>query len=307
MNFSFGEVLTSAGRITWKYKSLWLPGIIIALAGLLSLPINLIFGDPFASLLSDDPAQIEQRMGSMMLANGLILLLSIASIPVYIIGMTIPSLATRRLDTGEGRVTFIELLKDALRYFWRILGIFALIWGGMFAFVLVFMACIALLSAVTFGLASLCAFPLFLLFIPLAMFVYSFLEQGMNAVVVDDLGIARALERAWDLVRKNMGVMALLCLLIYLVSLVASTVISVPAMIPMFGFMMNINPNVEPDLQMFDTMFRNMMVWMLALSPFYAVCQGIFVAFTQSAWTLTYLRLTKPPQDNAPIVLEANA
>ncbi|MGE5776474.1 MAG: hypothetical protein ACM33V_09650, partial [Chloroflexota bacterium] len=33
---------------------------------------------------------------------------------------------------------------------------------------------------------------------------------------------------------------------------------------------------------------------------------GVLTAYTESAWTLTYMRLTKP-QSNAPVVLEANA
>jgi hypothetical protein len=37
------------------------------------------------------------------------------------------------------------------------------------------------------------------------------------------------------------------------------------------------------------------------------VLNGIITAYTESAWTLTYMRLTAKPQDNAPVVLEANA
>jgi hypothetical protein len=41
--------------------------------------------------------------------------------------------------------------------------------------------------------------------------------------------------------------------------------------------------------------------------PVALLLQGVMVAFTGSAWTLTYMRLTKKPDDNAPIALEANA
>jgi hypothetical protein len=41
--------------------------------------------------------------------------------------------------------------------------------------------------------------------------------------------------------------------------------------------------------------------------PVALVAQGIMTAYTGSAWTLTYLRLNKPRDDNAPIALEANA
>ena len=41
--------------------------------------------------------------------------------------------------------------------------------------------------------------------------------------------------------------------------------------------------------------------------PVVWVLNGIITAYTESAWTLTYMRLTAKPQDNAPVVLEANA
>jgi hypothetical protein len=36
------------------------------------------------------------------------------------------------------------------------------------------------------------------------------------------------------------------------------------------------------------------------------VLQGIITAYTESAWTLTYMRITQP-QDETPEVIEANA
>jgi hypothetical protein len=297
MNFNFGEVLTRAGQITWKYKILWLSGIFMTLIGLLSLPISMIFNDPFSSFMMSAPAEINQRMGPMLLANGLIFLLSIVSIPVYIVGMSIPSLATRRLEKGEDQLSFGELFRESLPYFWRVLGIYLLVCIGMFAFVVAFLACIGILSVVTFGFGSLCAFPLFFLFIPFAILVYSLMEQGMSAILVDNLGVFDALQRAWALVRKNLGVMALLSILIYFGAMVVGMVISIPMMIPMFGFFSNMS--TEPDFQSFNKIYRNMTLWMLALSPLYAVFQGILLTFMQSVWTLTYMRLTgKPESDN---------
>jgi hypothetical protein len=40
--------------------------------------------------------------------------------------------------------------------------------------------------------------------------------------------------------------------------------------------------------------------------PILLVLNGILTSFVQSAWTLTYMRLTKL-QDEAPVVIEANA
>ncbi len=300
MNFDFGEVLTRAGQITWRHKNLWLAGIVISLIGFLSAPISLLFNPSFT-----DPSEISRQLPSILLVNGLVILLSILSIPFYVIGVTIPSLGTVQVEKGSGKLNFGELLKGAFPYFWRILGIYLLIALGTTMVVMVFAAIIAFLSVITFGFGAVCAFPLMLLFIPLWILVYALMEQGIAAIVVDNLNFSSALQRAWELVKKNLGVMALISIIIYLGSMIVGMIISVPMMIPMFGFIFN-NMTAEPDMQAFQSLTRNMVWWMLAFSPIYAVFQGILLTFMQAAWTLTYMRLTQP-QVNAPVTLEANA
>jgi hypothetical protein len=297
MNLNFGEVLTRAGQITWRHKNLWLAGIVVTLVSFLSVPISLIFNPSFSSF--SDPSEVNRALPSIFLVNGLVLLLTILSIPVYVIGMSVPSLGTFQLERGREKVNFGELIKGVLPYFWRVLGIFLLVWVGAFAVMMVFMALIMLLGVFTFGIGILCAFPLFILFIPLAILVYALMEQGVSAVLVDNLGFSSALQRAWELVRKNLGVMALMSIIIYLGATIISMIISVPMLIPMFGFMFNMGS--EPDFESFERLSRNMNLWMLAFSPLYAVFQGILLTYMQSVWTLTYMRLTRSPNPSQPL------
>ncbi len=300
MNFNFGEVLSRAGQITWKYKNLWLAGIVIGLIGIIPALISLTLSPSLFSFT--DSSEVNGQLPSILWVNGLTIFVSILSIPIYVIAMAIPSLGTLRLEKGSETLNFGELIKGTLPYFWRILGVLLLVWLGTFIVMLAFMACAVVLSMVTFGIGSLCIFPVL---IPLVILVLAMMEQGMAAVLVDDLGVSNALQRAWELIKKNLGVMALMSIIIYLGSMIAGMIISVPMMIPMFGFMTN-TMGSEPDIQSFERLFHNMMLWMLAFSPLYAVFQGVLLTFMQSAWTLTYMRLTKP-QDNAPVILEANA
>jgi hypothetical protein len=131
-------------------------------------------------------------------------------------------------------------------------------------------------------------------------------EQAVAAILVDNMGIGGAIQRAWDLVRKNLVVMAVISILIYLASMIIGMIISVPMMIPLFGMFFNLNTQQPPDMVVFQNLFRNMMLWMLALSPIYAILQGFLLAFMQAIWTLTYMRITKP-LDNPPAVIGANA
>lgn len=302
MNFNFGEVLARAWQITWRYKGLWLAGIAISLVSLISAPISLIFNPSFA-----DPSEINRELPTVLLVNGLVMLISVLSIPIYVVGMAIPSLGTLQVEKGSDDLKFGELVRGTLPYFWRILGIFLVVWLGSFVIAIVLGGCMVFASIFTFGLGALCIFPLMLVFIPLGILVYAIMEQGIAAIVVDNLSFSNALQRAWELVKKNLGVMALISIIIYLGSTVIGMIIAIPMMVPMFGFMINmIQSGSEPDMQVFQSLTRNMVWWMLAFSPLYAVFQGVLLTFMQAVWTLTYMRLTTP-QDNAPVILEANA
>ena len=289
MNFSFGEVLTRAAQITWKHKNLWLAGIIVGLVSLIPTLVSFIFNPSVSSFT--DPSEVNRALPLILLANGLVILLSIMSIPVFVVGMSVPSLGTLQVEEGSDKLNFGELIKGVLPYFWRILGIFLLVWVGVILVVMAFLACIVIFSIFTLGIGALCAVPLIILFIPLAILVYAIMEQGVSAVLVDHLRFSDALQRAWELVRKNLGVTALMSIIIYLGSIIVSMIISLPMMIPMFEFILNMG--AEPDMQSFERLSHNMILWMLALSPIYAVFQGIILTFMQSAWTLTYLRLTR--------------
>ena len=302
MNFSFGEVLTRAAQITWKHKNLWLAGIIVALMSFIPTLVSFIFNPSVSSFT--DPSEVNRALPFILLTNGLVIMLSIVSIPVFVIGMSIPSLGTLQVEKGSKKLNFGELIKGVLPYFWRILGIFLVVWVGVILVVMAFLACIVIFSLFTLGIGALCAVPLFILFIPLAILIYAVMEQGVSAVLVDNLRFFDALQRAWELLRKNLGVIALMSIIVYLGSIVVSMIISLPMMIPIFEFILNLEP--EPDMQSFERLSRNMTLWMLAFSPIYAVLQGILLTFMQSAWILTYLRLTRSQKlQPLPINVEA--
>lgn len=294
MNFDFGEVLTRAGQITWRYKVLWLGGVLVGLLGILSLPINLLINQSVLELQTTPSSEIGNEMWLPILGGLLIIVLSLLSIPVNVVGMTLPSLGTIQVERGEKeRLRFVELVKGTFPYFWRILGMFLLVGVSVFVVVGLISACIGLISVVTLGFGALCAFPLMIVLIPLLILLYAVVEQALSAILIDNLGTLNALQFAWDLVKKNLGVMILLSIIIYVGAAIVSMFISIPMMIPMFSMMFKMGS--QPDLQLMNDLFRNMTGWMLAFSPIYIVFQGILFTFIQSAWTLTYMRLTSRP------------
>jgi hypothetical protein len=293
MKFDFGEVLTQARQITWKYKNLWLAGIVISLVSLLLAPISLVLNPAFSSFTI--PSEVNRQLPSMMLANVSAILLAILAIPIFVIGIAVPSLGTFRLEQGSENVHFGQLVRGVLPYFWRISGIVLLVWGGMFLAMVILVVFVFFFSVMTLGLGLLCAFPLFILLILGAILGYALMEQGVSAVLVDNLPVSGALQRAWELVQKNLGVMARMSLMSYVVAIVAIMIISLPMMIPMS------NLGSEPDVHPFERLSGNMILWILAFLPFYVVFQGILVTFLQSVWTLIYLRSTRPTTPSQPL------
>jgi hypothetical protein len=260
----------------------------MSLVSLLLAPISLALNPAFSLI---DLSEVNRQLPLMMRANVSVVLLTILAIPLFVIGLSIPSLGTLQLEQGSEKVKFGNLLRGVLPYFWRILGIVLLVWVGMFLAVLILIASVILLGILTLGIGLLCALPLFILLILGLILGYALMEQAVAAVLVDHLRMSGALQRAWELVMKNPGVMTLMSFINYFVAIVLIMIISIPMMISTSGFFPNLGS--ESEVEAFERLSRNMILWMLAFLPFYAVLQGVLVTLVQSVWTLTYLRLTR--------------
>jgi hypothetical protein len=269
----------------------------ISLVSFLFASINLAHNPAFSSFAV--PSEVNRQLPPIMLSNVAVILLTILSTPLFVIGISIPSLGTFQLEQESENVNFGHLIRGVLPYFWRMLGIVLLVWGGMFLAALILIAFVFSFSVLTLGIGLLCAFPLLILFILELILAYALVEQGVSAVLVDNLGVSGALQRAWELVKKNPGVMTLMSLISYLVAIVAIMIISIVMMIPMFGSMSNLGS--EPNVQSFERPSHNIILWMLAFLSFYAVFQGILLTFLQSVWTLIYLRLTRSTTLSQPL------
>lgn len=164
MNFDYGNVLTRALQITWKHKSFWLfmmfpmlVGSIIFLAFI--VPVFLLEGD-------------EEMMGLVMaLWIGVIALGMIASLLVSTAGLTSLTLGILRAERGEGSTAFMDLVRDGFAYFGRALGVVLIIQLSIGAVFTAFFLCVAALTAVTMGLASICLQPIMILLTPFSLLV----------------------------------------------------------------------------------------------------------------------------------------
>lgn len=295
MNFDIGAVLTRAWQITWKNKVLW------GITALPILPVFLLF--PFWLVLvftnSIDFNKLEtgfENPAFVILGVIFYLVIIVGSVALQIISRAAVTLGIFKVETENQPVVFVDGLRNGLRYFLRILGIFALISGGIFVVFLIFFACMALVSVATMGLGAICIQPLFLLMLPVSMLVMALMEQAEAAVIVDELGIMEAVKRAYELIRSNVWRYVLITIVIYFGMNLIMSLIMFPLMIPFFFIMMN---NLDSGMD-FNNMLKLQAVFGAVLFPVMALVQGFIMTYLKSAMMLVYLRLTRPANEDKP-------
>jgi len=205
---------------------------------------------------------------------------------------------TYKAEKGAESLAFGELFSESLPYFWRVFGLSFLIGLAVLA---IFIPLI-LVGVLTAGVGFLCLIPLICILIPVMIVVGVVVEQAQTAIVIENLGMFDGLKRGWEVVKQNVGPIVVMSLILMFGGGIVGFIIALPfilAFIPIiFGAM-------EGEM--------NTAIWVgiacvAGYLPIIIFLNGVLTAYIQSAWTLTFMRLTTPQQDkDAPILLEANA
>lgn len=315
MNFNFGEVLTRAWQITRKYKVLWIFGILAGCTngggggggggntGYSTGPSD--FDVPpeirrFILLMEDFAAWVEDNLWIFIVIGLVVLVLILISIFLGTIGRIGLIKGSYQAEMGAERLAFGELFSTSMPYFWRVFGLTFLI--GL-AFLLLFIPLI-LLGVLTAGVAFLCFLPLICLLIPVGFAVGIIIEQANRAIVLEDLSLFDGLKRGWEIAKSNIGPLIVMGLILFGITLLLGIVIALPVFIvvfpTIFAFAIGEGRSFTP--------LYIALAFICLYAPVSLVLNGILTTFTQSAWTLTYLRLTqKPETPEAPVFAEPNA
>ena len=295
MSFDFGEVLGRAWQITWKHKILWVFGLLSMLIGLLFFPLG--FAPALSIFFAEDiPFWIEQP-AYMLAFFGVFVLLFAASFFIAALTQAAISVGALRAERGDENINFKEVLKASLPYFWRFLGIMALLIGGFLLVMLGFFAIYTLVSLLTLGLGAMCLVPLQFLLYPLMIVAYAWQEQALASIVVDDLNVVEAAKRGWEVFRQNMMPVVLITLILYLGVGMVSGFISIPLMIPFFIIPFSLFEEIENTRAIMIAASLCLVVYM----PVLAVLQSGVLTYMKSGWMLTYLRLTRSPEAEVPV------
>ena len=289
-------IFKRAWEITWKHKGLWVLGILANCSG---------GGTRFSSNVSNVPQystgggefpQIERWLQSIpeetWIAFGIavvcgLLLLALGFWVLAAIGNGGLIAGFYMAETGE-TVTLASAFQQGIRYFWKLLVI-QLILG--LASLVVFVPVIfggALLSILTLGIGLICLIPLICLLIPLGIVltIYTLLTQV--ALIVEELDIVAAFQRAWEVFRSNLGEVIVMALLLGIGGFVVGLILAIPFILMALPLITGLIVGTETSSV---AGFSVTLIGILFYLPVLLVAGGIMRTFITGSWTLTYRSL----------------
>ena len=322
MSFNFGEVLSRAWQIIWKHRVLWIFGI-LASCGRGGGGGNGGGGNSGFNTEGPDiniPPQLEQLFNWIAQNVTSFLAITIALVCVFwILAIFLSTIGkiglirgTWQAEGGDAHLVFGQLFSESTPYFWRMFGL-SLVVGLPFAILIAVVAAgfaLMVISASQGGdaaaLGFLASLPLLIgclcLLVPIGFVINMIVRQAQNAIVLENAGVLPSLSRGWDIFRSNLGPIIVMAIILAVLGLVAGFIIAIPVFIvavpAVLTFMAGEGQNWTP--------LALMGVCLCLYIPVSLLLNGIVVSYTEAAWTLTYMRLVRP-QDNAPVIIEANA
>lgn len=323
MNFNFGEVLSRAWQIVWKNKVLWIFGVLASCSqggsrfnsGNNSGGGNGGYGNGPANL----PPQLERFFEMIaenaatfaIIAISLVCIFWIISIFLGTIGRIGLIRGTWQVEGGAEHLIFGQLFSESTPYFWRVFGLslvvgipFLILFGALIAGLLVFgismsqgndASVVGFLGMLPVLIGCLC------LFVPVGFVIGMIVRQAERVIVLEDTGVMPSLSRGWDIFRTNLGPIIVMAIILFVITLVVGFVIAIPILIivvpAVIAFVAGNGQSWNPLL------FALLCVCLYA--PVSWLLNGIAIAYAESAWTLTYMRLTRKPDDNMSITPES--
>jgi len=300
---NLGEILTKAWKIVWKFKVLWIFGI---LAGFMEGGANFSSSFNFQESGSRPnialPPQVQRFFDNLVIHPqqyiGLFAALMAFVCLFWLVALTVGTLGriglikgALRAEDGAESLRFGELWAESLPLFWRVLGLTLASGLIVFVFVVGLIAAAALTAAVTLGIGLLCLIPLICLLVPVFWLLGILVEQATLSMVDEGRGLTEAVQRAWGLFRANWSQYALTALILFGIRLLAGIVIALPIFLialPVF-------------LSFTVLSAQQTLLWWISgiclviYLPVGITARGALTAYTQTVWALTFRQLAKPP------------
>lgn len=314
MNFNFGEVLSRAWQIIWKHKVLWIFGILASCSrGGSSGNSGSNWrqdGNGGFDGTPDFPPQLQRLFETISENMAAFIGITIAVICIFwIVAIFLGTIGKIGLIRGtwqaEGitdNLVFGQLFSESTPYFWRMFGLsiivglpFLVLIAALVAGGLAFGIALSQGGSNTAALGLVGLVPLFIgcmcLLIPIGFVINMIVRQAENAIVLEDAGVLPSISRGWDIFRTNLGPIIVMAIILGVIGLVAGFIIAIPVLIVVVPAAITF---VAGNAQNWTPMIVAGVLLCLYI-PISMLLNGILISYTESAWTLTYLRLTRKP------------
>lgn len=300
-----GAVLTRAWEIIWKHKVLWIFGILAGCTGNGSSSTSSWSSSggggngrtwepgfrPIERFFSDI---LDWQLGAIILGLILILLILIA-IAIFLgtIGRVGLIRGAQQAEQGKETLIFGELFSGSMPYFWRVFLLYLVV-GLSFGLLAAAAAILVVFGSIlTLGIGAICLVPMICLLVPVAWVIGVVVQQSSVAIVIENLGIMDGLRRGWELIKNNAGTYILMWLVLVLgIGLIGGLVIGLPMLFV-------VAPAIGGIMFGSDSSLTNGLIvagaCLACYLPIAIVLSGILNSYTDTAWTLTYLRLSGQP------------
>lgn len=318
----FGEILRKAWKTIWKHKILWLFGVLAGCGathagggggggggGASNFDFNRSPGswngprfmgpsaqraiEDFFNTLADIPVWVWVIIALTMVFVAIVMsILFLLAGTLGTAGVIKGTAMADEADPDAKPLSFGAIFTAIKPYYWKV---FLLNLGlrlvGFFAFILLG------LPVILFTVCT-CFLGLFLL-IPIGWFIDLMVNFTTIAIIDEDQGIFEGIERAWKVITRNLGNVALMFVILGIGQLIIGLIIGLPLILAPAPLLINL----------FASGFRTLTaglilsgILFLVFIPLVIFLSGVLQAYVLASWTLTYRRLTGGNQLN-PTVL----
>ena len=299
----FGEILKRTWEITWRFKGLWVLGILASCGsgngggGGGGGGGNVSNAFPNNGGGSGNFPQIEQFFNSvdeavwiaLILAIILIfLLIALVAFVLGVMGQAGLIFGFGQADEGE-TVGLISAFKGGLQYFLRLFGLRLLLIAFGLVLTIALLLMILPVAILTLGIGLLCLIPFFCLLIPLGIAFSVYIQISQLAIVIEDIDIFAGLRKGWQVIKSDPGSVIVMALIL----IFGAGIIGLLLALPFFALIVPViaGLGIGTDASMGIGIGVAVLGFLLYL-PVIILLSGILQTYVQGAWTITYRRLT---------------
>jgi hypothetical protein len=294
-----GSVLSRAWRTVWRHKVLWIFGILAGCSGAGGNAGNFRTSyrggelPPEAQRFFDQFGQIPDWQIALFVSILILIILVFVLLAIFLgtIGRIGLIQGAAQVDRGAARLSFGELFSQSLPYFWRVFGLNLLVGLATFLVVILLVLFGVLGSILTLGIAAICLIPLVCLAVPVGWLVNVVVEQASIAIVLEKRGIIDGLQRGWEVVRNNLGPIIVMGLILFIgVGLIGGFIVALPVALIVAPAILG---TLSEAPRAANTGWLLFGLCLVAYLPVLLVLNGILSSFIETAWTYTFLDLTR--------------